>query len=244
MDARVRFLREPKNLGVNRNFSKVFYLAQGEFFRWGAVDDTPSSELVAHAVACLDKDPILVAYVPDTVNIDESGSLIRRFDRTLDLREISPVDRAIAVLTRDYQMVFHYGLMRRATLLSTLRRWNYLGWDWILLLELALRGQLCNVEGPLLYRGVHEGSAAHRIRKVAEVREWIDPTLRARILLPHWKLEWERLRAVLDCTLSPSDRIRLMALVARHARWDRLALKRDVIMAAKLLLGRTDEYPF
>jgi hypothetical protein len=229
---------------VHKNFSQVFSLARGEFFRWAAVDDTPSSELVEHAVAFLDKDPALVAYVPDTANIDESGRLISRFDRTLDLREVSPVDRAMAVLTRGYQMVFHYGLMRRTTLLSTSRRWNYFGWDFILLFELALRGQLCNVEGPLFYRGVHEGSAAHCTRKVAEVRKWIDPTLHARILLPHWRWSWERLRAVLACSLSTRERIELLGLVARRVRWDRVDLKRDIVMAAKLLLRQTDEYPF
>ena len=242
-DPRVRVVRQEENCGVNLNHAKVFALARGELFRWAAVDDIPPNDLLEHAVALL-QDPMLVAYVPDAVNIDGAGRFVRRLERVLDLRAVDPVDRAEAVLSRDYQMIFPQGLMRRTTLLTTSLRWNYFGWDFILLLELALRGQLCNVEGPLFQRRLHEGSAAHGTRKVAEVRKWIDPTLRARILLPHWRWTWERMRAGLGCSLSVRDRAKLLALVGRYARWERHALARDVVMAAKLLLGRTDEYPF
>jgi len=242
-DPRVRIVRQEQNCGVNLNHAKVFDLARGELFRWAAVDDIPAKDLLEHAVTLLE-DPLLVAYVPDAVNIDGSGRLVRRLERTLDMRAVDPLERAEAVLSRDYQMVFPQGLMRRTTLLATSRRWHYFGWDFILLFELALRGQLCNVEGPLLQRRLHEDSAAHRTRKVAEVRKWVDPTLRSRILLPHWRWTCERMRASMVGPLSVRERARLLALVGRYARWERGALKRDVVMAAKLLLGRTDEYPF
>jgi glycosyltransferase involved in cell wall biosynthesis len=244
IDSRVRVVRQHVNCGVNLNHMKVFAIAQGEFFRWAAVDDIPSADLLDHAITLLDQDPALVVYVPDTANIDESGTLTRRLERTLDLRSASAIERVAGVLSNEYQMVFGQGLMRRSTLLSTSCRWNYFGWDFILLHELALRGQFCNVEGPLLYRRLHAGSAARATRKIAEVRRWVDPTVRSRILLPHWKWTWERVRAVLSCTLPIRDRLKLLSLVGRHARWDRAALKRDVVMAVKSLLRRTDEYPF
>jgi hypothetical protein len=223
---------------------KVFQLARGEFFRWAAADDIPSGDLLEHAVDILDRNTAVVAYVPDIVNIDGAGAIGRRMPRTLDLRSTDPLERAIAVLSREYQMVFPQGLIRRSTLLSTPCRWNYFGWDFILLLELALRGELSHVEGPLLYRRLHRDSAAHCTRKIAEVREWIDPTVRSRILLPHWKWALERGRAVLACSLSFRERLELLALVARHTVQDRYGLKRDVIMAAKALFRQTDEYPF
>jgi glycosyltransferase involved in cell wall biosynthesis len=243
-DPRVRIVRQEQNCGVNLNHAKVFALARGELFRWAAVDDIPAKELLEHAVTLLDEDPLLVAYVPNAVNIDGGGRFVRHLERTLDLRAVNPLERAEAVLSRDYQMLFPQGLMRRTTLLTTSRRWNYFGWDFILLFELALRGQLCNVEGPLLQRRLHEDSAANRTRKVAEVRKWVDPTLRSRILLPHWRWTWERMRAALVGPLSALDRARLLTLLGRYARWGRDELTRDVVMAAKLLLGRTDEYPF
>jgi glycosyltransferase involved in cell wall biosynthesis len=243
-DPRVRFVRQAVNCGVNRNHVNVFTMARGEFFRWANADDIPSAELLEHAVACLDGDAALVAYLPDTANIDEAGQFVRRLERNLDLRQSDPVARAEAVLTRNYQMVFTQGLMRRATLTAISPRWDYFGWDFVLLFALALRGQLCNVEGPLMYRRLHEGSAAHRTKKVAEVRKWVDPTVGSRILLPHWKWTGERLRAVLTDRRRLGERLRLLALVGRHARWSRTSLGRDLVMAVKLLLRRTDEYPF
>ena len=244
LDERIRLVRQPANCGVNRNHMKVFALAGGEYFRWAAVDDIPSPDLLNHAVATLDQDRAVVAYVPATVNIDQDGRIGNRLPRTLDIRDESPVERALAVLTRDYQMVFPQGLMRRDALLSTNRQWHFFGWDFVLLFELALQGHLCHLEGPLLYRRLHKASAAHCTRKISEVRKWVDPTVRSRILMPHWKWAYERCRAVVVSKLPVRDRVRLLALLARHSCWDRKALTKDVVMAAKVLLARADEYPF
>jgi len=243
-DKRVRVIRQPRNCGVNRNHLHVFHMARGEYFRWAAVDDIPSGDLVRHAVSVLDEDPALVAYVPESANIDEAGEMLRRLERTLDIRDPSPVQRASAILTRDYQMIFAQGLMRRSTLLSTSRRWTYFGWDFILLLELAICGPICQIEGPLLYRRLHRHSAAHCTKNIASVRAWVDPTVRSRILLPHWKWAAERMRAVSASRVSIADRLRLMHLILTFACQDRYALKRDILMAVKVLAGRSQEYPF
>ena len=243
-DRRIRFVRQLTNCGVNRNHLRVFQMATGEFFRWGSTDDIPAPELLEHAVARLDRDPRLVAYVPDTVNIDASGTQTQHLERSLDLRSPDPVLRADAVLSRHYQMVFPQGLMRRSTMLTTHGRWDYFGWDFVLLFELALRGHICNVEGPLLYRRRHSESAAVQTRNVAEVRKWVDPTIGSRILLPHWKWNWERLRGALASPLSWLDRRRLLVVLGRHVRWDRSRLARDLTMAMRLVLGRTDQFPF
>src|SRR4051794_28879290 len=77
-DKRVRVIRQPRNCGVNRNHLHVFHMARGEYFRWASVDDIPSGDLVRHAVSVLDEDPALVAYVPESANIDEAGEMLRR----------------------------------------------------------------------------------------------------------------------------------------------------------------------
>ena len=244
LDARIRFVRQPVNCGVNRNHCHVFRMAIGEFFRWAGADDIPTAELLAHAVAQMSEDELLVAYVPDAINIDDSGSFLRRLDRNLDLRESDPVQRADAVLSRHYQMVFAQGLMRRAVLVEIDGRWDYFGWDFILLFELALRGQICNIAGPPLYRRLHADSAALNTRSVAEVRKWVDPTVGSRVLLPHWRWDWERLKSAVRSPLSWRDRGRLLLLLGRLIRWDRNQLAQDLVMATNLVLRRTDRFPF
>jgi glycosyltransferase involved in cell wall biosynthesis len=243
-DDRIRVIRQPRNCGVNANHQIVFRESKGDFFRWANADDIPSPDLLKHAVETLHQDRALVAYIPDTINLDGSGNPLKHFPRNLNLRSENPVERVQAVLTRNYQMVFDQGLIRRSTLTATTCRWDYFGWDFILLLDLALRGQLANIEGPILQRRMHNDSAAHATRKVSEVREWVDPSIRSKILLPHWKWVWERIRSVLHSQLDSTEKIAIMRLVMRHAWCTRYALKRDVVMAMQLLLGRTDEYPF
>lgn len=243
-DSRIRLLRQSKNLGVNANHEVVFRESRGEFFRWSSADDIPSLQLVKHAVDVLNDDKSLVAYVPDTVNVGASGERLKHFPKTLDLRSDDPIDRAKAVMTRNYQMVFTLGLMRRSTLMTTSRDWSYFGWDFILLFELALRGQLSNIDGPLLQRRIHEESAAHSTTKVSEVREWVDPSLGSKVLLPHWKWVGERTRAVANAPLTISQKSRVLSLVFRNAWWSRQALLRDIVMSTKLAFGKTDEYPF
>jgi len=243
-DGRVRLIGQPRNCGVNVNHLNVFRKAQGDYFRWASADDIPALELLEHAVCTMRENQALVAYVPDTVNIDATGRPLRRLPRTLDLRSDRADERAEAVLTRGYQMVFPQGLMRRATLMATSRNWSYFGWDFILLLELALRGHLSNIEGPLLLRRVHDESAALATRKVSEVRKWVDPTISSRVLLPHWRWASERIRSALNAPIPLAERARVTRLVLRHAWWTRRSLGHDLSMATRLLFGKTDEYPF
>jgi glycosyltransferase involved in cell wall biosynthesis len=243
-DDRVRLIRQQQNVGVNANHAIVYREARGEYFRWANADDVPSSGLLEHAVDTLRRNKDVVVYIPDTVNVDADGAPLRRFPCNLNLRTDNVAERAEAVLTRSYQMVFAEGLIRRTILASTSCRWDYIGWDFVLLLELALRGQFANVEGPLLARRIHEESATLATRSRKKVRQWVDPTMRATFLMPHWRWTAERVRAVLNAPISAKDRTRVLRYVLRHAWWARHAHGRDVVLAARMVLGLTDEYPF
>jgi glycosyltransferase involved in cell wall biosynthesis len=246
LDRRIRYYRESENRGVNWNHWRVFSLAQSEYFRWAGADDIPAPELIGDAVATLDARPDAVAYAPDTVNIDQNGDIIRHLDRNLDIQFDDVIARTRAVLTRGYQMIYDQGLIRRDALTKTSMRWNYFGYDYILLLELAILGKIIQPPGPLLYRRLHGGSTALNTRKASEVRKWVDPTVRARFLLPHWKWSIERVLACMciDARLSLMERARVLALVLRHTWWTRDALGKDIRMAVQMGLGKTDEYPF
>jgi len=244
LDDRIRYHRQNENRGVNWNHWRVFSLSECEYFRWAGADDIPAPELIGHAVDTLDRHPDVVAYAPDTVNIDADGNVTRHLERNLDLQFDDVISRVRAVLTRGYQMTFDQGLLRREALLRTSMRWNYFGYDYILLLELAIMGKIVQPAGPILFRRLHGQSAALNTRKASEVRKWVDPTLRANILLPHWKWAIERVVACLNARLSFKERIGVLALVLRHAWWGRDKLGRDIKVAVQMRLGRTDEFPF
>ena len=54
MDRRIRVERQPRNLGLNRNFDHVSSRARGELFMWVAHDDRHDPSFIRRCVAALD----------------------------------------------------------------------------------------------------------------------------------------------------------------------------------------------
>jgi hypothetical protein len=245
LDRRIRYVRQDRNIGANRNHEFVFRDTNqsAPFFRWAACDDIPDASLLAHCVEHLEKQPRVVAVIPEVRNIDSEGRVISHRERTLDLPTDDVGKRVQAVLAGNYQMVFDQGLMRRSTLAPRAHRRNYFGWDFVLLLELALAGRILQPPGPALARRFHAGAASH-VRSMSGLKAWVDPTLRARFLMPHWRLSFERTVTVLGSDLSLSSRALVLLQVLRHAWWTRVELFRDVGTGLALATGRTDEVSF
>jgi glycosyltransferase involved in cell wall biosynthesis len=65
--SRVRYSRNPTNIGGWRNFRKVVELAQGEYFSWLQDDDAIHCEFAQRACEAFDKNPDVVAYIPFVV---------------------------------------------------------------------------------------------------------------------------------------------------------------------------------
>jgi len=56
-DPRIKYHRNPENLGAGGNFRRCFELAQGDYFRWTPSDDVVGPELLELCVEVLDRDP-------------------------------------------------------------------------------------------------------------------------------------------------------------------------------------------
>ena len=240
-DSRVRYFREERNRGLSWNHARVFALSTGAYFRWAGADDIPSADLVEDSFRLLQATPGAVLCVPHTKNIDESGALTAVLPRTLDLQMADPVARARAVLTRHYQMVFLQGLMRRDALMATCRSWDYFGWDFILLLELALLGRFAQTETSFLLRRIHSGQSSRVQRDARKGVSTIEPGFAARFVFPHWRWQVERLRAVWRSGLSAKQKLGLSVFLGRHTWWSREDLARDLTTSVKLLLNRSTE---
>lgn len=241
-DARIQYHRADRNRGLSWNHARCFDLARSDLFRWSAGDDAPSPTLLEEAESILARNPAVVLVVPHTKNVDGDGRELGELPRTLDLRTPDPVERATAVLTRGYQMIFPQGLMRRSALLATSRRWTYFGWDFILLFELALQGEFALTSTSWLTRRLHDRQASRVQRDARAGVRQVEPTFRTGLLLPHWRWEWERLRATFAAApLTPTQKARIAALVARHAWWSRRALLDDVSASVRRTFGREKE---
>ena len=59
-DPRVRYLRQPVNLGHARNFQALLDAARGEYFMWLSDDDRIDPDYVSRCLAALSSEPGLV----------------------------------------------------------------------------------------------------------------------------------------------------------------------------------------
>ncbi len=120
---------------------------------------------------------------------------------------------------------------------------DYIGWDPVFIWELALRGQIVQVDAPALLRRFHRGSIS-RVKTVKEMRKWVEPNAKAGMNFPHWTWAYERVRALLATPLAGQDKLQVSKLVIRSLFWQRVALARDVTQAARRAMGMSDEYTF
>ena len=244
-DTRIKYLRSPENRGILWNHRRVFEAIESpnQYFRWAGADDIMEPGLLQAMVEVLNTRPGVEAVVPATKNINDHGEIIGSMARTLDLQSSDVFERAHDVLVANYQHVIAYGLLRASTLRLMRTRPDYIGWDPIFLWELALRGQMVQSAGPVLLRRFHPGSIS-RVKTVKEMRKWVEPNSKAGMNFPHWTWAYERVRALIACPLSTRDRLRIGAFLARYTMWQRGALVRDVIQAARRTLRLSDEYTF
>ena len=66
LDARIRCVRQPVNLGATANFQFVQSEAIGEYFMWAAHDDYWKPDFIAHALAAMNDESIGFAF-PTTI---------------------------------------------------------------------------------------------------------------------------------------------------------------------------------
>jgi len=148
-DPRVRYVRQPTNIGPERNFKFVVDEARGRYFMWSACDDLRSHDFLEENVRFLEANPAFVASTspncfegqtraaPNLVTFAIEGDAAQRFDAFLDNCWVS-------------HGIF-YSVMRTDVLrgFDGLGQ-NFFGFDWAVDLYLASRGMIHRTEKGLM----------------------------------------------------------------------------------------------
>jgi glycosyltransferase involved in cell wall biosynthesis len=82
-DSRIRYTRQPQNIGLSPNHNFVLQQSRGEYFKWAAADDLYGRELLKSCVDILDDDPAVVLAHSFEAVIDEAGSVTQARDYPL-----------------------------------------------------------------------------------------------------------------------------------------------------------------
>jgi glycosyltransferase involved in cell wall biosynthesis len=94
-DARVRYHRNPTNIGLAANFALGLEFASAPYFMWGCHDDLWDPTYIERAVSVLDTVPGAVLAGCDAVSVDQYGVPHRTFYNTRVYAPGSPVARAL-----------------------------------------------------------------------------------------------------------------------------------------------------
>ena len=174
-DPRVRYVRNPLNLGSVPNFNRVFELSTAPLFKWAAHDDLHHETYLEGCVRLLDEDPAVVLAHSGTAFIDDHGELFPLFPLCPETRSyIDPktaahvvadspdigdspvaVKRFWQVLARARWGTHQFGVIRRASLQQTRLDQNFSGGDRAMLAELALLGRFQSSPERLFLKRIH-----------------------------------------------------------------------------------------
>jgi glycosyl transferase family 2 len=148
-DARVRFTRQPRNLGHARNYRWVVEAARGEYFMWLSDDDWLDSD---YARRCLDE----LRASPRRRLVCGQARYYTQGAQVADERRINLASRRPGTrVVQYYGMVSMngplFGVARRADMLETPFQEVPAG-DWLLVGSFAARGEVCTLSDVHIHR--------------------------------------------------------------------------------------------
>ncbi len=187
-DSRVRYHRNPKNLGAAPNYNRGFELATGDYLKWCAHDDIISPNYLSECVKILDENPDIALAFGRTQCIDEAGAPIPIVGHLLpSLDGLSPAQRFGRVIRFSGTCFEIFGLFRMTALKRTTLHRLYYGSDRALLAESALVGQYALAEKATFYNREH-GTRSINIDDKRARRQWQFADARKGAAFEHWSL--------------------------------------------------------
>jgi glycosyltransferase involved in cell wall biosynthesis len=151
-DARVRYVRQPRNLGHDRNFQRLLELAEGRYFMWLSDDDRLDPGYLERCLAALEGDPGL-AVAWGTARYYRDGEHVID-ERPMDLLSRRPGLRVVAYFARVNVNGPLFGLMRRSELVAAGGFPNVPGGDWLLVASMAARGRVLTLRNVRMHRSM------------------------------------------------------------------------------------------
>lgn len=226
-DSRVKYYRNPQNLGAAGNYNRCFELSVGEYFRWTPSDDLVSPNLLERAVEVLDQDPTVFVAYPKTKLIDGEGNITGEFDERLHLMEDRPSERWKGVQKNLRLGNLHYGLNRADLFRKTGLLRNYNGGDFPLIAEMALYGKFYEIPDAFFYRRMHE-EASSALKNSSDVMAFYDPKKRDKLFLQNWVHLGAHIRSVARAPISLVEKLRVFGYEGRSVVWDRREYVREL----------------
>lgn len=206
-DSRIRYIRQPRNIGLNPNHNFVIRQARGELFKMASHDDLYARDLLKRCVDALDQRPEMVIAHCWEAMIDPAGAVTKVLGYSVAADSPRAPERFRSMLFDGWDD-YTYGVMRTRVLLRTHLHGSHHFADRTINTELSLHGPFYMVPEWLYFRRDHpERSRPYTVRTRAA---YLDPRRADRLRNPALRLYgeyiWGYMAAIRDSPLSPADR--------------------------------------
>jgi glycosyltransferase involved in cell wall biosynthesis len=218
-DARIRYLRQPRNIGAAGNHNVVFEQSRGELFKWASDDDLYGRDLLRRCIDLLDENPRAVAVHSWTAIIEgATGEVARGVEYPLATSSDRAPERFRSMLFDDGgdddYAVIRSDVLRRIPLYGS----HYRA-DRTLPAELSLHGPFLQVPEHLYFRRQHAGAAVREYTSIRRFCTNYDQRRADRLRHPIPRLVaeyvWAYAAAIRRAPLSAADRRECFAHLAR-----------------------------
>lgn len=219
-DSRVRYVRQPHNLGAAGNWNFVANQARSTYFKWASCNDICAPTMLEQCIAALDADPALVLCQGSTALMNEDTGEVQPSMADTPLMERRAGDRLASLMTRMSLNNGQSGVIRLDALRQTRLDRPYPGGDIPLMAELALMGCFQVLPDTLLYRRI--GSTTHS--------ELLDPQHNATfyghegantLTDPEFLIHRDIIRAVMAARLPWREKLPILGQAIKALYWNR-----------------------
>jgi len=238
-DSRIRYVRQPHNIGCAPNHNFVIERARGELFKSASHDDLYARDLLGLCVAALDENPRVVLAHSWSAVIDSSGAVRELVDYPVNTAASLAPERLRSMLF-DGWGDDEGGVVRMDVLRRTPLHASYHFADRTFTAELALHGPFYMVPDWLYFRRQHAGQGGKRSSVRARCAN-LDPRRADRLRHPAVRLYaeyvWGYAAAIRRAPLSHADRKECYRVLARWVASRTVPVADRTISRSGLRLG-------
>jgi glycosyltransferase involved in cell wall biosynthesis len=208
-DSRIRYFRQPRNVGLAPNHNFAVEQARAELFKWASNDDLYARDLLERCVEALDGNPDVVLAHSWTAMIDGSGAVTKATEYPLATASPRAPERFRSLLFDDGGDD-DGGVIRTQVLRQTAMKESYHHADRTIIAELSLYGRFYQVPDWLYFRRDHPERAERACPTVRSRCANMDPRRADRLRNPVVRLYgeyiWGYVSMIRRAPLSPADR--------------------------------------
>jgi glycosyltransferase involved in cell wall biosynthesis len=234
-DSRIRYHRNPENIGAARNFNLAFELTSGRYFKWAADDDLMRPSFLERCVAALEGEPRAVLAYPQARIIDERGEPVLDYDPGF-ATDAQRVTARFASMLTEHKCFQIFGVIRRDALEQTRLIGLHAHGDGVLLAHLALLGRFVEIPEFLFLPRRHPEHSSRMIGDYWSYAAWFDPAYGRKRIFPHARMFGEYFRVVMRAPLSRPERLAVFGELMRVLRQRWRLIRGDILYHVRPVL--------